>query len=58
MSIESLETLYRQKERKLIIKELENLKKFRRDTPQRVQHYLALEVMIDKLKSALIKGEK
>lgn len=58
MSIESMEILFRQKERKHIIKTLEGLMKFRVNTPQRVQHRLALEVMIDKLKEELIKGEK
>lgn len=58
MSIESMEILFRQKERKHIIKTLESLMKFRTNTPQRVQHRLALEVMIGKLKEELIKGEK
>lgn len=58
MSIESMEVLFRQKERKYIIKTLEGLMKFRTNTPQRIQHRLALEVMIGKLKEELIKGEK
>lgn len=57
MSIESMEVLFRQKERKHIIKTLEGLKQFRANTPQKVQHRLALEVMIGKLKEELIKGE-
>lgn len=58
MSIESMEVLFRQKERKHIIETLEGLMKFRADTAQKVQHRLALEVMIGKLKEELIKGEK
>lgn len=58
MSIESMEVLFRQKERKHIIKTLEGLMKFRADTAQKVHHRLALEVMIGRLKEELIKGEK
>lgn len=58
MSIESMEVLFRQRERKHIIKTLEGMMKFRVNTPLRVQHRLALEAMIGKLKEELIKGEK
>jgi len=58
MSIESMEVLFRQRERKHIMKTLESLMNFRANTPQKVHHRLALEVMIGRLKEELIKGEK
>lgn len=40
-----------------IMKLLESLKDFETYTPQRVEHMLALEVMITKLRTTLTKGE-
>jgi hypothetical protein len=44
-------------ERERIIKLLEGLKNFDLTSPQRIEHRMALEVMLNKLKEELIKGE-
>lgn len=44
-------------EQERIIKLLEGLKNFDLTSPQRIEHRMALEVMLNKLKEELIKGK-